>query len=286
MKSKSLSLFIVMFIYIAAFGTGTVVLFAVSALVHPLTALFIADIAATIIVFIFNLALCNASIYDPYWSVQPVFLIAMMYLHFGFSFQLKHLLVLIPLLLWSLRLTLNWAKGFENLEWEDWRYRKFKTENPKIAQFIVFTGIMMMPTILVFMGTIPFWYLLNAEKFPMILPAAGGLIILLGTVFEHLADTRMRRYKRNPGRGPYIDEGIWRHSRHPNYLGEILIWTGLFVSGMVNFQLLSLPGVFLIILLFVFISAPMMERHILEKTPEYKNYQKTVPFLIFGPRRK
>jgi len=294
MKSKPLSLIIVFCIYLVAFSAGAFVLIAVSPImqsIHPLFALFIANVTATVVVFIFNLVFKNASVYDPYWSVQPIFIIGAMYLFYGLSFQLAQLCILVPLALWSLRLTINWATGFDNLTWEDWRYRDFKTNNPKTAQLIVFTGIMLMPTCLVFLGTVPYWYLLQVEllqteQINSILLIIGGTIILTGTVLEHLADTNIRRYKKNPNRGPYIDEGLWRNSRHPNYLGEILIWVGVFIAGLVNFQYLSLAGVILMILLFTCISIPMMERHMLKKNAEYSVYQKTVWPLIFGPRKK
>ena len=208
-----------------------------------------------------------------------------MYWFYEAPFQITHLLVLAPLAIWSLRLTLNWCSGFENLNWEDWRYRELKSQNPRISGIIVFTGIMLMPTCLVFLGTIPIWYLFQAQTISPVLPAIGGLIILLGTYLEHFADSQMRRYKKRANRTPYIDEGLWRYSRHPNYLGEILIWAGVFIAGLVNFRLLSLPGVLLIILLFTFISVPMMERHILKKNAEYAEYQKTVRPLVFGPRK-
>jgi len=286
MKSKSLSLIIVLIIYLAAFGVGFVVLMAVSPMMHPLAAIFAGNIAATIIVFISNLIFKNASVYDPYWSVQPVFVIGVMYFYYGLSFNPMQLLILVPLFIWSIRLTTNWAIGFDNLEWEDWRYRGYKSKFPKTAQLIVFTGIMLMPTCLVFLGTIPYWYLLHADNYNPVFLAIGGFVILLGTLFEHLADTQMRRFKKNPNRGSYIDEGLWRYSRHPNYLGEILIWVGIFIAALVNFHPFSLAGVILIILLFTCISIPMMERHMLEKNAEYAVYKKTVWPLVFGPRKK
>ncbi|MCL2722273.1 MAG: DUF1295 domain-containing protein [Treponema sp.] len=299
MKNKPISLIIVLCIYIIAFGAGAFVLTAVLPLIeskqsmqsiHPLVALFIANVTATIVVFIFNLVFKNASVYDPYWSVQPIFIIGAMYLHYGLSFQLAQLYILVPLALWSFRLTINWAAGFDNITWEDWRYRDIKTNYPKLAQLIVFTGIMLMPTCLVFLGTVPYWYLLqvellHAEQLNSILLIIGGIIILTGTVFEHLADTSMRRYKKSSNRSAYIDEGLWRYSRHPNYLGEILIWVGIFIAGLVNLHYFSLAGVILIIILFTCISIPMMERHMLKKNAEYSVYQKTVWPLIFGPRK-
>jgi steroid 5-alpha reductase family enzyme len=202
------------------------------------------------------------------------------------QYLLVPLLIFAPLALWSFRLTMNWASGFENLEWEDWRYRELKSQYPQVSQLIVFTGIMMMPTSLVFLGTVPLWHLLTADNLNPVPPAIGGFIVLLGTALEHLADTRLRAYKKNANRKPYIDEGLWRHSRHPNYLGEILVWIGVFIAGLNNFQWLNLPGVVLIVLLFTCISIPMMERHLLKKTPEYAEYRKMVWPLVFGPRKK
>ena len=283
-KNKSLSLLIVLLIYIISFGAGAAVLLALSSL-PPLWALFLADAAATAMVFIFNLMVENASVYDPYWSVQPILLIGAMYWRYARAFQPVHLFVLIPLLCWSVRLTGNWMLGFANLEWEDWRYRDLKSQNPRFGHMIIFIGVMMMPTALVFLGTIPVWHLLQAPEPGIALPAAGGMVILAGTALEFTADSQMRRYKSRQDRSPYIDEGLWRYSRHPNYLGEILVWVGLFIAGLENFRPLGAAGVLLIMLLFCGISIPMMERHILEKKPEYKAYQKTVQPLIFWFRR-
>ncbi|MDO4484224.1 MAG: DUF1295 domain-containing protein [Clostridia bacterium] len=59
----------------------------------------------------------------------------------------------------------------------------------------------------------------------------GAAIMLLGVVLESAADYTKNRYKkRNPKR--FCDVGLFRLVRCPNYLGEILIWTGMFVSGL------------------------------------------------------
>jgi len=115
----------------------------------------------------------------------------------------------------------------------------------------------------------------------------GGLVILLGTIIELIADTQMHRFKKNPNCvQPYIDYGLWRYSRHPNYLGEIFIWLGIFIIGLANFTIQNLAGILSMIFLFTVISIPLMERHLLEKYPEYSVYQKTVMPLVFGPRKK
>ncbi|MDR1445618.1 MAG: DUF1295 domain-containing protein, partial [Treponema sp.] len=94
-------------------------------------------------------------------------------------------------------------------------------------------------------------------------------------------------YKADPAGSPCIYSGVWKYSRHPNYMGEILVWIGLFIAGLQNFHPLSLPGVLLIITLFITTSIPMMEKHLLARTSSYRDYQRNVPMLLpFPPYRR
>ncbi|MDR2608466.1 MAG: hypothetical protein LBC57_08740, partial [Treponema sp.] len=64
-------------------------------------------------------------------------------------------------------------------------------------------------------------------------------------------------------------------------------WIGLFVAGLQNFHILNLPGVLLIITLFISTSIPMMEKHLIARTPSYRDYQRNVPMLLpLPPRRR
>jgi steroid 5-alpha reductase family enzyme len=144
-----------------------------------------------------------------------------------------------------------------------------------------------MPTCLVFLGVIPLWYILTSPVGSYLLSGLGGIIIMAGTLLEFIADREMKRYKADPARSPCICGGVWKYSRHPNYMGEILVWVGLFIAGLQNFHPLSLPGVLLIITLFIAVSIPMMEKHLLARTPSYRDYQRNVPMLLpLPPRRR
>ena len=60
---------------------------------------------------------------------------------------------------------------------------------------------------------------------------AGLVIALLGAAMEALADKQKNDAKKlNPKR--FVDTGLYKIVRCPNYLGEILLWTGVFVSGI------------------------------------------------------
>ncbi|QQO10620.1 DUF1295 domain-containing protein [Breznakiella homolactica] len=286
MKNKWVSLLLILLVYAVSYGAGGAALYFFSGYLNPILNMFVATTIATVIVFLFSLPFGNASVYDPYWSVQPPFIILGFYLVYGITLRPAHLLVLLPLLIWAVRLTVNWAVGFENLDWQDWRYTDLKRDNPKTAQLVMFLGVMYMPTCLVFFGTLPYWNLMNILNPAPLFPAIGGIIILIGTFFEALGDIQMKAYKKEANPAPYINRGLWKYSRHPNYFGEILIWVGLAAAGLQNFNIWGILGLALIVFLFYFISIPMMEKHMLGKRPEYAEYQKNVSMLIPMPPKE
>ena len=65
----------------------------------------------------------------------------------------------------------------------------------------------------------------------------GGMIWVIGFLFEVIADEQKRRFrKKGSNRGQFITTGLWSISRHPNYFGEILIWIGM---AVISFPVLS-----------------------------------------------
>ena len=72
--------------------------------------LLLADIAATIITFIFSLMLKNSSVYDAYWSVQPI--VILICYSIGKTLGLLQILLLVAVCFWGIRLTANWAYTF------------------------------------------------------------------------------------------------------------------------------------------------------------------------------
>lgn len=59
----------------------------------------------------------------------------------------------------------------------------------------------------------------------------GLAVMLLGVIFESTADKQKSAAKKiNPNR--FCDTGLFSFVRCPNYLGELLLWTGMFISGI------------------------------------------------------
>ena len=82
--------------------------------------LLIADGAATAATFVFSLIFKNASVYDPYWSVQPPAILAAFAI--GKNLTLLGILLIAVVSFWAVRLTANWAYTFGDLTHQDWRY--------------------------------------------------------------------------------------------------------------------------------------------------------------------
>ena len=98
------------------------------------------------------------------------------------------------------------------------------------------------------------------------------------------ADRQMHDFRREH-QGELIRTGLWKYSRHPNYLGEILMWWGIglsavFASGGVIRLLL---GAFVNTCLFLFVSIPMAEERQSAK-PGFERYKAETRMLV--PLRK
>ena len=189
--------------------------------------LLIADVAATVVTFIFSVIFGNASVYDPYWSVQPpVILIG---LAIGKELTVLGVLLLIVVSFWAIRLTANWAYTFANLNHQDWRYTMLKEKTGIFYPVINFVGIHMVPTLVVYGCILPaVWAVINGVNVNF-----GSVLFLclaLGAAtMQGIADVQMHKFRKNRN-ASFIRIGLWKYSRHPNYLGEILMWWGVAFS--------------------------------------------------------
>jgi steroid 5-alpha reductase family enzyme len=55
------------------------------------------------------------------------------------------------------------------------------------------------------------------------------VLFVVGFGFEVVGDYQLERFKAEPAnRGDVLDRGLWRYTRHPNYLGDAILWWGLY----------------------------------------------------------
>lgn len=249
----------------------------------------IADIAYTLWIFICSLILRNASLYDPYWSVIPPIALIFTYIEFPELRTLSNVLMITAIVCWSIRLTFNWAKLFSGLDHMDWRYVNFKNKYPKLYIFINLFGIQLMPTLMVFAQIsvgIAFMFLKTSLSIGFIL---GFFVMIVAVIIQLVSDRQMQIFKKdNKDKKKCIDRGLWQYSRHPNYLGEIMVWTGLYIiylsaAKTIDIYVLAPIAMFL---LFNYISIPLMENKILASRPSYAYDQMRISKLLLLPQKK
>lgn len=292
--SRPLSFIIITMIYVAAILIGIVVFNlsdssafnGYSSAVSDCVRLFISDFAATVFVWFFGVLFRNSSVYDPYWSVAPPVMISGYALYCD-VFNLPVLLLQIAVWYWAIRLTGNWAYTFKSLEVQDWRYDMYKAKFPRLWHLVNFAGINLMPTIVVFLAMVPAFILINlgqiASCHANLWTWAGFFICMAAPTLQLVADTQAHRF-RKAHKGQVCDIGLWSWSRHPNYLGEILMWWGVYVFLLTESNpsanlLIPAVGALVNTCLFVFISIPMMEKRQLANKPAYAEYRKKVRIL-------
>ncbi len=284
-KSRGASLFVVLIVYLAAFFTGLLIYnFFYDT---PLAAFFLADIAATLIVWFFGIIFKNASMYDPYWSVAPIILF-IAFILINSKLDVINLLYLLLFCFWGVRLTLNWIISWPGLRHQDWRYTMLRQKNQKLWFMTNLFGINMVPTLFVFASMVPAYFASASSNNLNILTVFGAAVCTAAVLLQIISDSQMLSFRKNTkNTGKNMQEGLWKYSRHPNYLGEISFWWGVWIM-----QISVLPKIWwtigapvLMTLLFVYISIPMMEKRLLESKKGYKEYQKNTSMLILLPKK-
>eukprot|EP00850_Spirogloea_muscicola_P003789 SM000015S01289 [mRNA] locus=s15:1013277:1015689:- [translate_table: standard] len=138
---------------------------------------------------------------------------------------------------------------------------------------------------------------------PVLLLNSGGLYALwpgwtdllglgvwiAGFAVETIADYQKNRFRRlESSKGKWIDSGLWRYSRHPNYFGEMVLWWGVY---LLSFRSLAPMGRFVALIspvgtmyLLIRVSGiPLLEKAALKKwgtDVDYQEYLRTTSKLI------
>jgi len=117
----------------------------------------------------------------------------------------------------------------------------------------------------------------------------GIILFIIGFTLEIIADTQKTNFrKNNENKDKFITTGLWKYSRHPNYLGEIILWIGVAIisySSLEISQLFTLVSPVFTYLLLVHVSGI----NLLEKSgqkkwgslSEYKEYKRKTPRLFW-----
>ncbi|MDA3832322.1 MAG: DUF1295 domain-containing protein, partial [Spirochaetales bacterium] len=231
----------------------------------------------------------NSSLYDPYWSVAPPLILSAWIFSSPQGFSLEAVVLLVVIIIWSIRLTVNWALSWRGMGQEDWRYRGFRETTGSWYWTVSFFAIHLFPTLIVYFALTPAYALLQSlQRYEGKLPPLallGTAVILSGTLISHISDSQMRRFKRENGGSAVMTEGLWGLSRHPNYLGENMVWIGLWIYSVEAAGIITLICPATMLVLFLGYSIPAMEKKVVSSRPEYREVQQLIPRLLILPGR-
>lgn len=207
-------------------------------------------------------------------------------LSYGFDWGKGVLFIMIST--WALRLAViaflrNWRTGrteqFSSLRGRPWTF----------ARQWLFQAVS------VWVGVLPAMVAFGLSEVACdALSVVGFFVWLTGFGIEVVADWQRYRFKRRVGdRDGWIDTGLWRYSRHPNYFGEIVLWAGLYLYVLSSFSveqaLVTVIGPLSVAWLVMRVNgvAPL-ERSADERWGKNGNYQaykaRTSLLIIFPPK--
>ncbi len=241
------------------------------------------------LLWIISVIIKNVSIVDLFWGFGFV-LTNVYYFISTDGLGLRKVILLILVSIWGLRLTgyLSWrniGKG------EDYRYKQFRRKyGEKRYWWISFFQTFLLQGILMWLISAP---LLGAqyhgqEKSPGILDYAGIALWITGFIFETFGDYQLARFKADPSnKGKVLSSGLWRYTRHPNYFGDSAVWWGYGFLCLGAGSIWPVLGSILMTALIIKVSGvALLERNLVDKKPEYREYiEKTSAFIPWFPKK-
>ncbi|MDA0891441.1 MAG: DUF1295 domain-containing protein [Proteobacteria bacterium] len=199
------------------------------------------------------------------------------------DFGLRQQLIAAAVMIWALRLGPFLFMRIKKAG-EDQRFRKIKLSTPRFLLTWTLQGTWVFITAGAALAAI---MTPNTDALGGLF-YAGVILWIIGFLVEVIADNQKSRFKADPANdGKFINTGIWSRAQHPNYFGEIVLWTG--VAVMASPSLSESALIFLVSPLFVALLLTRISGiPLLRKTagarwgddPEYQAYLKETPVLI------
>jgi steroid 5-alpha reductase family enzyme len=222
----------------------------------------------------------NVTIVDSLWGLGFIFIAWLTWFQTDGYWGRKLLLAGLTTI-WGLRLAvyLTWRNHGKG---EDPRYAKWRQSSGRRFWWISLFKVFLLQAL--FLWAIALSVQAGqTSRHPAhlgVLDLVGTGLWLIGFAFEALGDWQLARFKSIPAnRGKVMNLGLWRYTRHPNYFGECLIWWGLFIIALSDprFWWTALSPVIITTVLLKMTGIALTEKVIVEKRPEYREYQDSTP---------
>lgn len=219
---------------------------------------------------------------DILWGLG-FFAFALVSMVFADTLSFKGILVTALVGIWAMRLSL-YLLIRTSQKTEDIRYVKMKKGWGGKEALNAFLRVFLLQSLLMVLIAYPLGLLvldgyLEVGPFDFF----GLILFVFGFLFEAIGDYQLSQFKKDPmNKGKILSTGLWGMTRHPNYLGEILIWWGFFCFTLnSDWWAYALLSPILLTFLIVKVSGvAMLDELLKEKKEEFDNHVKSVPTLF------
>jgi steroid 5-alpha reductase family enzyme len=191
-------------------------------------------------------------------------------------------------LIWALRLGSFLFRRVRR-DGRDGRFDEIKVDPLRFFMTWTLQGLWVLLTVACALAIIT-----GIEREPIGWVAIVGIAVwIIGFTTEVVADRQKSAFKRDPANeGRFISSGLWAWSRHPNYFGEIVLWTGIAIMALpvlTGWRWVTLISpVFVTLLLTKVSGIPMLEARAEKRwgdEAEFRTYTENTPVLIPRPPR-
>jgi steroid 5-alpha reductase family enzyme len=232
----------------------------------------------------------NVSIVDLFWGFGFVIL-SLFYFQFSSGYLPRKIITLLLVMIWGIRLSVYLTRRNMGMG-EDFRYREFRKKYGEerywwvsFFQTFLLQGILMWLISVTLLGAMTG----SDVKELSVADYAGILLWITGMIFEAGGDWQLAKFKSNPlNKGKVLNKGLWRYTRHPNYFGDSAVWWGygLLSIGAGNY-LAAFGSVMMTALIIRVSGVALLEKSLVDKKPEYRDYiRNTSSFIPWPPRKK
>lgn len=189
---------------------------------------------------------------------------------------------------WALRLAWHIGRRWRSHPGEDWRYAAWRRQWGASWWWRSILQVYLLQGVLALVASTAVFIAIGARDQQLDAWSIVGVVVwLAGMTVEVTADRQLASFvarKRSGRASGFCTEGLWGWSRHPNYLGEALLWWGVSISVLgVPGGLLGIVSAALVTTLVRFVSGvPILERAWRDR-PGFETWAARTP--VFLPRR-
>jgi steroid 5-alpha reductase family enzyme len=237
--------------------------------------------------WIISVIIRNVSIVDLFWGPGFVITAGFYFVSTGGT-ELRKILLLVLVAVWGIRLALHLA--VRNIgKGEDFRYGEFRKKyGVNRYWWISFFQTFLLQGLLMWLISTPLLGAQYLDKPFGIADIAALSVWVIGFIFEAGSDIQLTRFRSNPeNRVRVLDTGLWRYTRHPNYFGDSAVWWGYGLFSIAAGGYLAALGSLLMTALIIKVSGvALLEKSLVLKKPQYKEYIERTSSFFPLPRRK